>query len=74
MLDPRFLRQDIEEAAERLKGRGFELNVAEIQALEEKRKALQVKTQELQNERNTRSKAIGQAKAKGEDIAPLLAL
>ncbi len=73
MLDPRFLRQDIEEAAERLKGRGFELNVAEIQALEEKRKALQVKTQELQNERNTRSKAIGQAKAKGEDIAPLLA-
>ena len=42
MLDPRFLRQDIEEAAERLKGRGFELNVAEIQALEEKRKTLQV--------------------------------
>jgi seryl-tRNA synthetase len=73
MLDPRFLRQDIEQAAERLKARGFELNVAELQALEEKRKTLQVQTQELQNERNSRSKAIGQAKAKGEDIAPLLA-
>lgn len=73
MLDPRFLRQDIQEAQERLASRGFELNVEEIQALEEKRKALQTRTQELQSERNSRSKAIGQAKAKGEDVAPLMA-
>ncbi|MBE0364155.1 seryl-tRNA synthetase [Pseudoalteromonas ulvae UL12] len=73
MLDSKFLRQDIEEAATRLAGRGFTLDVAQINALEEQRKALQVKTQELQNERNTRSKAIGQAKARGEDIEPLRA-
>lgn len=72
MLDAKYLRQDIEEAAERLKKRGFELDVAAINALEEKRKTLQTKTQELQSERNSRSKAIGQAKAKGEDVQPLL--
>ncbi|TMP36016.1 serine--tRNA ligase [Pseudoalteromonas rubra] len=72
MLDAKYLRQDIEEAAERLKRRGFELDVAAINALEEKRKTLQTKTQELQSERNSRSKAIGQAKAKGEDVQPLL--
>ncbi|KNC67510.1 serine--tRNA ligase [Pseudoalteromonas ardens] len=72
MLDAKYLRQDIEEAAERLKKRGFELDVAAINALEEKRKTLQIKTQELQSERNSRSKAIGQAKAKGEDVQPLL--
>ncbi len=73
MLDSKYLRQDIEETAKRLATRGFELNVAELKELEEQRKALQVKTQELQNERNTRSKAIGMAKAKGEDVAPLMA-
>ncbi|TMP30203.1 serine--tRNA ligase [Pseudoalteromonas rubra] len=72
MLDAKYLRQDIDEAAERLKKRGFELDVAAINALEEKRKTLQTKTQELQSERNSRSKAIGQAKAKGEDVQPLL--
>ncbi|KZN33195.1 seryl-tRNA synthetase [Pseudoalteromonas luteoviolacea CPMOR-2] len=72
MLDPKFLRQDIEEAATRLKKRGFELDVAAINALEEQRKTLQTRTQELQSERNSRSKAIGQAKAKGEDVQPLL--
>ncbi|SFD46710.1 serine--tRNA ligase [Pseudoalteromonas denitrificans] len=72
MLDSKYLRQDINQTAERLAQRGFTLDVETINALEESRKALQVKTQELQNERNTRSKSIGQAKARGEDIQPLL--
>ncbi|WP_287244082.1 serine--tRNA ligase [Pseudoalteromonas sp.] len=66
MLDSKYLRQDIEQAAARLATRGFELDIAEVTALEEKRKTLQVQTQELQSERNASSKAIGQAKAKGE--------
>ncbi|AXV65381.1 MULTISPECIES: serine--tRNA ligase [Pseudoalteromonas] len=66
MLDSKYLRQDIEQAAARLATRGFELDIDAVTALEEKRKTLQVKTQELQSERNASSKAIGQAKAKGE--------
>lgn len=73
MLDPKFFRTDIDNVAARLMTRGFNLDVSAYNQLEEKRKALQVKTQELQNERNVRSKSIGQAKAKGEDIQPLLA-
>ncbi|MCU7554090.1 serine--tRNA ligase [Alteromonas sp. ASW11-19] len=73
MLDPKFLRSDIDTTAARLATRGYSLDVEAFSALEEKRKALQVKTQELQNERNVRSKSIGKAKAQGEDIAPLLA-
>lgn len=73
MLDSKYLRGDIAETAERLATRGFTLNVAQIYALEEQRRELQVATQELQNQRNSKSKAIGQAKARGEDIAPLLA-
>ncbi|WP_018691957.1 serine--tRNA ligase [Algicola sagamiensis] len=72
MLDPKFLRNELEETAKRLATRGYQVDVAAIESLEEKRKSLQVKTQELQNERNTRSKSIGQAKARGEDIEPLL--
>ncbi|CAM3973863.1 serine--tRNA ligase [Pseudoalteromonas byunsanensis] len=72
MLDSKYLRQDIAEAAARLAKRGFDLDVEAITALEEKRKALQTQTQELQSERNSRSKAIGQAKAKGEDVQPLM--
>jgi len=73
MLDPNLFRKHIDETAARLARRGFELPVARISALESERKQVQVRTQELQNERNTRSKAIGKAKASGEDIAPLLA-
>jgi seryl-tRNA synthetase len=74
MLDPALLRQHLADTAERLRAlRGFELPVERLQALEAERKQIQVRTQELQNLRNTRSKAIGQAKAKGEDVAPLLA-
>jgi seryl-tRNA synthetase len=73
MLDPKLFRTDIEATAAALAKRGFTLDVASLKALEEKRKAIQIKTQELQNQRNIRSKSIGQAKARGEDIQPLLA-
>ncbi|MFZ7156906.1 serine--tRNA ligase [Avibacterium avium] len=74
MIDANLLRNNLAEVAEKLKvRRGFELDVARITELEEQRKALQVKTETLQAERNARSKAIGTAKARGEDIEPLLA-
>ncbi|URL57021.1 serine--tRNA ligase [Luteibacter flocculans] len=74
MLDPALLRGRLAETAERLRAaRNFELDVSTIERLESERKALSTETQELQNLRNTRSKAIGQAKAKGEDVAPLMA-
>ncbi len=73
MLDSKFLRSELAETANRLAQRGFNLDVDKISALEEQRRQLQVSTQELQNQRNSQSKAIGQAKARGEDIAPLLA-
>ena len=73
MLDPKFLRTELEQTAVRLAQRGFVLDVARLTELEEQRRQLQVATQDLQNLRNTKSKAIGQAKGRGEDIAPLLA-
>lgn len=73
MLDPKFLRNELTETAARLAQRGFVLDTARLTELEEVRRELQVKTQDLQNLRNTKSKAIGQAKGRGEDIAPLLA-
>ncbi len=73
MLDPSLLRSQTAVLAERLATRGHVLDTAVLESLESERKAIQVRTQELQNLRNTRSKAIGQAKAKGEDVAPLLA-
>ncbi|RDI97443.1 serine--tRNA ligase [Dyella solisilvae] len=74
MLDPALLRSRLAETAARLKEtRGFALDVSSIESLESQRKQLATETQELQNLRNTRSKAIGQAKAKGEDVAPLMA-
>ena len=73
MLDPQLLRNAPETARDGLARRGFVLDTETLSALEAERKSLQVRTQELQNLRNTRSKAIGMAKAKGEDVAPLLA-
>jgi len=73
MLDPKLFRTDIEKTAELLALRGYQLDTATLSDLEATRKAIQVKTQDLQNQRNTRSKSIGQAKARGEDIQPLLA-
>jgi seryl-tRNA synthetase len=74
MLDPSLLRQDPVALAERLRAaRGFDLDAGAVERLETARKRIQVRTQELQNLRNTRSKAIGQAKAKGDDVSALLA-
>ncbi len=73
MLDIKLLRNDLDAITKQLARRGFALDSSVFQALEDKRKALQSATQDLQNERNTRSKAIGKAKASGEDIQPLLA-
>jgi seryl-tRNA synthetase len=74
MLDPALLRANPAELAQRLQAtRGYTLDVSALESLESARKQLQTRTQELQNLRNTRSKAIGQAKAKGEDVSALMA-
>ena len=74
MLDPALLRSHLAETAARLQEtRSYTLDVAAVEVLESTRKQLSMQTQELQNQRNTRSKAIGQAKAKGENVAALLA-
>ncbi|WP_374089402.1 serine--tRNA ligase [Methylomicrobium lacus] len=72
MLDPKLFRTELDYVAEQLARRGFAFDKQAYADLENRRKDVQVKTQELQNERNSRSKAIGQAKAKGEDIQPLM--
>ncbi|WP_417535446.1 serine--tRNA ligase [Methylophaga sp.] len=72
MLDPKLLRNETEQVAEQLARRGFDLDVALLAKLEEERKQAQLEAQELQTERNSRSKNIGKAKAAGEDISPLL--
>ncbi len=73
MLDPKFLRNELETTAELLAKRGYILDVDRLTQLEEKRKSLQVATEELQASRNSISKSIGQAKARGEDTAPIMA-
>ena len=73
MLDPRLVRGEPQTVAKLLAKRGFVLDVAAIAEIEVRRKSLQLETEQLQNERNTRSKNIGKAKASGQDIAPLLA-
>ncbi len=72
MLDPALLRGHLDFVSERLATRGFALDRAAIEALESRRKAVQMETQELQNLRNTHSKAIGIAKGRGEDVAALM--
>ncbi|OCF99707.1 serine--tRNA ligase [Gilliamella sp. wkB195] len=69
MLDPNLLRNELDLVASKLARRGFKLDVETIRQLEEKRKILQVETENLQAQRNARSKAIGEAKARGEDIS-----
>ena len=74
MLDPALLRANPAELAVSLRAsRGFELDVGRVEALEAQRKQLQIRTQELQNLRNTRSKQIGMLKAKGEDLSAVMA-
>lgn len=72
MLDPKLLRNEAEHVAKELARRGFQLDIEQLAQLEQARKKAQLEAQELQTERNTRSKNIGKAKAAGEDIAPLL--
>ena len=72
MLDPKLLRSDLQGAAQQLARRGFTLDTGKLQALEAQRKSIQTQTQDLQAERNSRSRGIGKAKTAGEDIAPLL--
>ncbi len=73
MLDVQLLRADIDAVARRLADRGITIDAARFQELEASRKALQVRTQELQARRNQASKQIGQAKQKGEDASALMA-
>ncbi|MDA9366033.1 serine--tRNA ligase [Pseudomonadales bacterium] len=73
MLDVKLLRTDIAQVATRLKIKNFELDIALYERLEEARRGFQIDTESLQAERNTKSKSIGQAKGRGEDVAPLLA-
>ena len=72
MLDSKILRTDLDRVVEKLKVKNFTFDVTAFSELEERRKSLQVSTQNLQSERNSRSRAIGEAKAKGDDIQPLL--
>lgn len=72
MLDNALLREQTDLVAEKLAQRGFYFDVAAFKVLEEKRKFLQISTQELQNARNTQSKSIGQAKARGENVDILM--
>lgn len=72
MLDPKLIRSSIDDVAAQLKKRGFVLDIAKFNALEERRKQLQVKLQELQNERNVRSKEVGIAKATGKKVDEIL--
>ncbi len=73
MLDPKLLRTELDQVARQLARRGVALDSAAIGALEERRKRIQTETQQLQSARNANAKAVGQAKARGEDTAALLA-
>ena len=72
MIDPKLLRSDPRAVAANLARRGYAFDVDAFEALDEQRKTLQARADELRNTRNTRSKAIGRAKAQGEDVQPLL--
>ncbi len=73
MIDPRVLRGDTDAVARNLARRGFVLDVSALKALDEQRKQLQLEADRLRSERNSHAKAVGMAKGKGEDIAPLIA-
>jgi seryl-tRNA synthetase len=72
MLDPKLLRTDLDAIAEKLRVKNYDLDKQLFIQLEDQRKSLQVSTQQLQSERNSKSKAIGKAKAQGEDVQVLL--
>ncbi|GHD45634.1 seryl-tRNA synthetase [Marinobacter persicus] len=72
MLDPKRVRSQTEEIARRLAIKHYTFETETFEKLEERRRAIQVRTETLQSEQNKRSKSIGKAKAAGEDIQPLL--
>ena len=72
MLDPKLLRSDLPGVAEQLARRGFQLDVGRVAALEEQRKALQIEADGLRAQRNANAKMVGQAKARGQEVAPAL--
>src|SRR5690348_7612210 len=72
MLDMQLLRNDLAGVAARLAARGYALDTGKFESAEAERKAIQTRTQELQAKRNSLSKAIGAAKGRGEDVAPLM--
>jgi seryl-tRNA synthetase len=72
MLDPKLIRTELQSVAEQLQKRNFQLDVDALESLEQQRKSCQIETENLQSERNSKSKSIGKAKASGEDIQPLL--
>ena len=73
MIDAKLLRSDTQAVADRLARRGYVFDLDAYRGFEQRRKDLQVRTEQLQAERNAGSKRIGQAKAKGEDASPILA-
>ncbi|MBK2029351.1 serine--tRNA ligase [Francisella noatunensis] len=73
MLDAKYIKDNLEEVAEKLATRGYQFDIAEFKAQEAKRKDLQERTQELQSQRNTISKEIGKRKSKGEDASDIFA-
>jgi len=72
MLDPKLLRSNTSQIATRLKLKNFELDVETFNKLEERRKFIQVQTEELQSQRNAKAKLVGKLKAAGEDIQPIV--
>jgi seryl-tRNA synthetase len=73
VIDPKLLRTDLPQIARNLARRGFMLDIDAFQRLEDRRKQLQIESDKLRAERNAHAKAVGMAKARGEDIAPLIA-
>lgn len=73
MLDQNLLRKNFDEVVARLKTRNFDFPVEKYQTLEEERKTVQTKTEELQAKRNQLAKQVGMAKKNGEDATALLA-
>ena len=73
MIDPKLLRSDLSGVAAQLARRGFVLDVAGFSSLEDRRKTTQIEADRLRAERNAGAKAVGQAKAQGQDVGPLLA-
>ncbi len=73
MLDIQALRNDLDGVVAQLKRRGFAFDAARFTALEQERKTVQTRTQDLQAKRNNASKQIGMAQAKGEDVSAIMA-